>query len=78
MPSFLVSFHPYSKLGLPFPSCGKHFPEPFVFNRGPSDQSINELLRIIGNYAKPPYLIFVISFTLAGFFKTKFYTQKND
>ena len=25
-----------------------------------------------------PYLIFVISFTLAGFSKTKFYTQKND
>ena len=24
------------------------------------------------------YLIFVISFTLAGFLKTKFYTQKND
>ena len=23
-----------------------------------------------------PYLIFVISFTLAGFLKTKFYTQK--
>ena len=51
MPSFLVSFHPYSTL--PFPSCGKYFPEPFVFNRGPSDQSINELLRIIGNYSKP-------------------------
>ena len=30
------------------------------------------------NLRKETYLIFVISFTQAGFSKTKFYTQKND
>ena len=41
-------FYTYS-----FPSPWKHFPEPLAFNRGLSDRSIKELLRIIGNYSKP-------------------------